>query len=186
MPTFPEAGSTITEDDFEDASTGVANKVPVTNSDGQLDPSFIDNDAIKTYIDSLETAEVSISAAEIKALHATPKTLVAAPGAGKVILPEFILFSFTYNAPQYTAGGTIRVRYDSGGTAYIINGAVASADMTGTSNFLNYFRAGVTAAYANAVVPIANKALELYNDGSEFATGNGTAKVFVKYRIVTL
>src|SRR4051794_32041880 len=71
-------------------------------------------------------ASVSLTAAEMKALRATPKELVAAPGAGYVL--EFISATFIYD---YTAAFTessddIAVRYTNG------SGVIASTTLDAT------------------------------------------------------
>jgi len=53
---------------------------------------------------------VIVTSAEIKALHTTPKMLVAAPGAGQLNVPVKIVLVFTNGVP-YTGGGLLYVGY---------------------------------------------------------------------------
>ena len=127
------------------------------------------------------TAEVDLSAADILALSVTPKTLVAAPGSGKVLVFESLVFSFTA-ATQYTSGGAIRVQYN-GASTNVMHSTVPAASVQGASDFVTHFGLAST---ASGVVMTANKALEMINATGAFADGTGTAKVFIKYRVVTL
>ena len=64
-------------------------------------------------------ADVEISSAEILALYTTPKELVAAPGAGKVLEFISLLMALDYNATAYTIGTAtdLQVNYTNGGGA---------------------------------------------------------------------
>ena len=53
-----------------------------------------------------KVATVALSAADIKQLNGTPKALVASPGAGKVIVPEKVVISFT-NGTQFANGSAV-------------------------------------------------------------------------------
>ena len=61
-------------------------------------------------------AEVEISAAEILALFAAPKELVAAPGAGKVLEFISLLLAYDWGTVAYTIGtaGNLQVKYTDG------------------------------------------------------------------------
>jgi hypothetical protein len=51
---------------------------------------------------SVQVATTVLTANEIKALHNTPKQLVAAPGAGKFLFPQRVLFDFIPGTVPYT------------------------------------------------------------------------------------
>jgi len=61
-------------------------------------------------------AEVEISAAEILALFAAPKELVAAPGAGKLLEFISLLLAYDWGTVAYTIGtvGNLQVKYTDG------------------------------------------------------------------------
>ena len=78
----------------------------------------LDNDAVtspKLDESTVQYAEVEISAAEILALFAAPKTLVAAPGAGKVLEFISLLLAYDWNTTAYTIGAAtdLQVFYTS-------------------------------------------------------------------------
>src|SRR4051812_35669806 len=63
------------------------------NSDEKL-PS---QEAVKAYVDSaIQTVKVSLTSAEILALFTTPKQLIPAPGAGKMLVPLSYFYVYTF------------------------------------------------------------------------------------------
>jgi hypothetical protein len=127
----------------------------------------------------IAVATVAITAAEMKALRATPKELVAAPGAGYVL--EFVSATFIYD---YTAAFTessddIAVRFTNG------SGVIASTtlDATGlldaTSDQIRTLKALTT-----DITPVANAALVLHNTGDGEWGGTGSpCRVKIAYRV---
>ena len=79
----------------------------------------LDNDAVtspKLDEATVQYAEVEISAAEILALFAAPKTLVAVPGAGKLLEFISLLLAYDWGTVAYTIGtaGDLQVKYTDG------------------------------------------------------------------------
>jgi hypothetical protein len=133
---------------------------------------------------ALLRAEVAVSASELLALRATPKTLVAAPGAGMLL--EFVSSVIILDA----------------GTAYVEtadNVAIRYANTTGdivsetleTTGFLDTATDAVATLRAKEGLVATktaseNKSLVLHNTGDgEFTTGTGTLRVKVLYRVWT-
>jgi len=127
--------------------------------------------------------DVSITNAQIKALRATPKTLVAAPGAGRML-------SFV-SAQLVNLGGTnaltesadnLAVKYTDG------SGVQVSQDIE-TTGWLDQTAATVTGALAKidpivAAASCANKALVLHNTGDGEYGGNAALDVTFKVRVI--
>lgn len=130
----------------------------------------------------MKTAEISISSAEILALFTTPKTLVAAPAAGKAIILENVSFSFTHGGVNYAAGGAWRIQYN-GQTTNLLSTMNIDSPINGAASFLRHY---TTAVAAGGNTPFAATALEITNATANHTTGNGTLKVYVKYKIITL
>lgn len=140
-------------------------------------------------ISGSKSITVSISSAEILALDNTvSKELVAAPGSGKIIIPEHVILSFTAGATPYAAGSTVVIQHDTGthtmgydagwGSGVIDTGQITSATSTIT------YRGGYI---QESFTGLDNKSLVLKLSGAtKFTTGNGTIKVLLKYRIATL
>ena len=128
---------------------------------------------------TIQMTEVAVTVAEMLALRATPKTLVAAPGAGYVL--EFIsaLFIYDYAAAFTETDDNIDVKYT--GTS----GAIASTelDATGlldaTSDQIRTLKPIVT-----DLTPVANALLCLHNSGNGEWGGTGSpCRVKVAYRV---
>lgn len=129
-------------------------------------------------------AEVSITNAQFLAIRATPQTLVAAPGAGKVL--EFIscMLFFDRTAVYSETADNLAVRYVDG-SGVIVSQAIE------TTGFVD----AATDASTNGLAKIDaitltaqgdNKALVLHNTGDgEFGGGNAANVIRVKvaYRI---
>jgi hypothetical protein len=120
---------------------------------------------------------VKITSAEILALNATPKELVAAPGAGRAI--EFVsaVLHLDYGTTTYTANGTLTVRTATSNS--VLSGVLAAAELLHS-----------TADKVATMVPAStgigldiNEAIELFEPTGECTTGNGTLTIVVGYRI---
>ena len=130
--------------------------------------------------DVARTATVTLAASDVLALHSTPFVLVAAPGAGKVVLIDEITVKLVFNSAAYTGTNAMEFRYTDG------SGAKVTADMANTflnsSSGTNYQSVkGVT----TALTPVANAPVVLVVPTANPAAGNSPLGIKVKYRIVT-
>ena len=143
------------------------------NSTSSLDSSLI------------QTATVSLSAANIIAMNATPVSVLAAPGAGKAILVESILFEMTRTSTAFTGGGALNFQYHTTTTSVPHSGTIAATLVTtgGAGSAQTWLGPNVG---TNGLVIPANEGIDITNATAAFAAGTGTAKVFLKYRVVTL
>jgi hypothetical protein len=68
------------------------------------------NLAVQNVASRIQWVTTAVSSAEVLALNATPKTLVAAPGAGLVL--EFVsaIFILDFNSAAYATNGILSVR----------------------------------------------------------------------------
>lgn len=119
-------------------------------------------------------AKVTISSAEILAAYATPKQLVAAQGANKVILPIGVLFRLTYNTIAYATNTTVALGYDSGTAGTILTVASKAGFLNQASNFSMWVSipniSGSDSQTINSISAYVNK-----NFCFSVATGNPTA-----------
>ena len=85
----------------------------------------VQNPSIGSGASALLEQTVALTSAQILALTTTTITLVAAPGAGKVIIPLQIASVFTFGTLPYLSadGGSLGIQY-AGGTYQNINGSV--------------------------------------------------------------
>lgn len=124
--------------------------------------------------------EVPLTSANILAMNGAPVTLIAAPGAGKVIIVESILLKMVTTATQYANGGAVEFRYTNGSGAKV-SADIAAAVITAGAGTSYTHVAGVT----TSLTAIANAALIVTNATAAFITGTGAGVLTIKYRVVT-
>lgn len=135
---------------------------------------------------TIKYAEVTVTSAELLALRATPKTLVAAPGTGKLL--EFVSAVLLLDAAtayaENAGGSNLGVRYNN------TTGDLVSQTIESTG-FIDQATDQMTVALP-VIDPIVAKAvcentpLVLHNVGAgELVTGTGVLRVKVAYRVHT-
>ena len=135
---------------------------------------------IKSGEEKLYTADVILSTAELLALFTTPKSLVAAQGAGTIV--EFVstLLAYEYNSTVYTIGsaGDLQVKYTDG------SGAAASSTRACTG-FIDQAsdQLSLIEKVDGTVVPAVNAALVLTCATANPTLGNSSINIRVTYRI---
>lgn len=138
-------------------------------------------------LDVAASATVALTAAQVNGMYDTPVQLIAAPGAGKLILIDSILWDIAFVSAQYDAGGAIAAQYGNtvhgGGPA--ASGSLAAASLNGVaaSGFLS--NAGSAGLLNVAASASENTAVYLSNASGAFTTGDSTVNLYIKYRVVT-
>jgi hypothetical protein len=131
------------------------------------------------------TATVSLTAANITGMYATPVSILAAPGAGKIIIIDSIQWDYAYSTAQYTAGGLITAQYGStahaGGVVCTLG--IAAATFNGLA--ANGQLYDVATSFGGANTAVENTAIYMSNATQAFASGSGTVTLYIRYRVVT-
>lgn len=143
-----------------------------------LMPCVIANDT------GIVTANITISSAELLALNATPKQLVAAPGAGKALILVDAQLDLAYATTAYAgiaAGEDLEIRYTNGSGQL-----VATVETTGFLDATAAAYRHIYPASAAAIAPAENAALVMDLAAGEITTGDSPLKVRVRYREITL
>ncbi len=132
----------------------------------------------------LNYATVVISAAEFNGMYATPKLLVAAPGANKLIVLDKVDLLMTYVSANYASGGVAAVQYDStaNGAGVIASTTLAAATFQAAASTGFMFNTGVVAQTFSTCV---NKGLYLSNVTGAFTTGDSTFVAHIWYKIIS-
>jgi len=157
----------IDEDSFASDS---ATKVPSQQS-------------VKAYVDAqiagggLQTATVTISSAEILALNGTPKQLIAAPGAGKIIVIHSIVVRYIFVSAAYATNTNLSINYDTEAAddLYFNAGLLA--------NTADHYDVRVQGQIATSV-DVRNKSIKASTDSGNPTTGDSTLKIVISYSIL--
>lgn len=113
-------------------------------------------------------ADVQLTNTQVKALRATPQTLVTAPGAGLAIIVDRVYLVCSAAAGAYTESADNLVVEYSGGTDIVAIETTGFLDQAAVSS--RTIRPDHTTAL---VTPVANQAVQLFNTGDgEFGGGN--------------
>ena len=129
-------------------------------------------------------AEVSIAAAAVATLRATPVTLVSAPGSGKVnqLLSAEILLDYT--APGFTeTTDNLAIRYTDGSGTLISQAIECTGFIDQTADTLTTVSPKIDAISAKSASE--NKAIVLHNTGDGEFGGSGGSALRVKVLYVT-
>lgn len=167
----------------------IANTGALTIANSAITTAKLNNNAVtfaKLDTSVLQSATVALTAAQIKALYDTPVQLVAAPGAGKMIVIDSINWDITFVSAQYTAGGVLAAQYGNTvhGAGPAASASIAAATLNAVAASTELSQGGVALNVAKTAA--SNVAVYLSNLTADFATGDSTASLTVRYHIVTL
>lgn len=167
----------------------ISNTGVLTIGAGAVTGSKIANNAVdyaQLALDVGATATVTLSAAQIAAMYTTPVQIVAAPGSGKLILIDSILWDIAFVSAQYTAGGAIQAQYGNTthGAGPAASASIAAATLNGVAAS-GFIANGSGAATLNAPATVENTAVYMSNATQAFATGDSTVNLYIRYRIVS-
>lgn len=129
------------------------------------------------------TAVVALTNAEIKALRATPKELVAAPGAGRLLefISALLLLDYGTNALTESTDN-LGVKYHDGSGTQISETIEAGGFIDATADTMTTSRAKLDGIVAKSACE--NKALVLHNLGDGEFGGNAGADTVMRVRSV--
>lgn len=129
----------------------------------------------------LLTAEVDLSSSDILALFTSPKQLIAAPGAGKIIDIVSIDVQYDYNSVAYLTATSFFVGYTTTGGANLHNTGI---NFNGSVDL--YTKVSLDNQNAWNAATRVNTAICAYCPAANPTAGNGTITVFILYRVLTL
>lgn len=147
------------------------NKVVWTNIGTKASPQWVVFDAILRF---------ALSSANIIAMNGAPVTLLAAPGAGRVIIINAVSFSMTTTATAFTGGGTVNLQYTTGSVS-AHTGTIPAATITAGAG-TSLTQLGPLAGASGSTI-VANSAISITNSTAPFATGTGSAIIGLSYEV---
>jgi hypothetical protein len=135
----------------------------------------------------IQTASLTLSAAQIQHLMASPLEIVSAPGVGKALNVMTATMQYKSGSSAYTipSGGNVSLSVgpSSGTTVVVFVPALGFIDRTVDQFYMSPAN-GIGPA---SVQSFANQDLEVSNTGgAEWTGGDGTLTITVTYTIVSL
>jgi hypothetical protein len=127
------------------------------------------------------SVSVSLSSAQLVALHTTPIEMIPAPGAGKIILLGTVFVQYTFVSVAYTEG-FLGLLYGSDGLGACDNQFIGIGLSTASKTFLSY-------GYIQYYDPDQIDNQPIYVGGSTnpfIGGGDGTMKITASYSTLTL
>jgi len=188
------SGLDATELGFLDAvvaGTSAASKAVVLNATSQIDNLDVTG-ALKVDGDPYVQCEtVTVSSAELLALNATPKEIIAAPGANKFIVVHSLYLALDYATTAYAgiaAGEDLTVAYTNGSGADALPPIETTGflDQAADTQRITFATGTVVAggAATAAIAPVSNAAVVLSLDTGEITTGDSPLDLRVCYAVL--
>lgn len=177
MPSFPLRkyfpmmhGSSIDEEDITTGGVGTS----------EIEDEAVDTADLAVSVEKY--ANVTLTSAQVKALKATPITLVAAPGADLAVVPIAVNIVVNY-------GGTNAFTEDADDLSigYATSGEIKEIESTGLIDQTNDEWRYITFEHAETFIPVENEAVVITNLDDEIAgnaAGDNTVLVRLYYRVV--
>ena len=132
------------------------------------------------------SAKIALTNAQLTHLHSAPVQLVAAPGAGKILVPTMIIGDLTFGTAAFAAATPNIFWGTNAGTSAIGSQAALQAWLRAGANEGLIDDAVASGAIQAALANFANLRLILGDAGADDATGDSTAELILTYNIVTL
>ena len=176
-----EATAVAMSGDATISDTGVLTVSPLSISGSKMANHTVDYTQMALEVAALQS--LALTSTQIKSLYTTPFQIIAAPGAGKFVIVDKVLYDISFVTTQYTDGGNIFAQF--GNTTH--GGAPAASNVLSASDF-NAVAASTLITVADNGINVAsataeNSAVYLANDTQAFATGDSTLHVYIFYRI---
>jgi hypothetical protein len=130
-------------------------------------------------VGDVREADIKVTTAELLALNATPKELVEAPGAGKVLQFMGAVGFLDYNSTTYTGNGILTIKYTNGSGTAVSDSVAGAALAHQADDCYEEFAKKTT-----EIELTANAALVLTEDTGEMTTGNSPLYIKIFYRIL--
>jgi hypothetical protein len=121
---------------------------------------------------------VTLTAAQVIAMFTTPVQIVPSAGAGKVVQFVDAVNYLDAGATPFSGGGTVRFQ---NGTGTILSSTAAATTITSATDVVATIPSSSTTSLLAA-----NEGIFISNASGVFAAGDGTLKVTVNYRVITI
>jgi len=146
--------------------------------DKPTEPEFVDLiDSVPNFADDFltEYVKIEVSSAEILAINTSPKQLVAAPGAGKVLILQHIVVYYHFSVAAYATNTNIDIR-NTTGTNYLQD----------LHSIINEIADRIVETGRQYPPLIVNEPLILTEPTGNPTGGSGTLTIYLWYKEITL
>lgn len=126
-------------------------------------------------------AILTLTTAQVKLLNGTPKTIVAAPGAGFAIEALSMVCDMTFVSAAYVTNTALSLAADTATIAQMNDTAILLSTGSRITTGIKLEATGTTAAQV-----IENKALQLKELSGNPATGDSNVIVTITYKIINV
>lgn len=186
--TIPDVGAASGKVALVSGTPTSGNLLQNSATNGVLTDSSISSSSVSsliTQVGNVTTVAVTLNTAAITGAYAAPAQLIAAPGAGKVIIvQEATVYTASTGNTAYATGTAPIIQYDStvhgAGTNAVGSGLVAG-DITAASSQVRCLVGSV-----GALTGVTNKGIFFSNATGAYTAGTGTNITFVlTYQTIT-
>jgi hypothetical protein len=134
----------------------------------------------------LNTVTITLNQAAVQAAYATPFSLIAAPGAGKVIIVDHMSLYTNFQTSAFAAGGVGIVQYAAtihGAGTNALSATIPAAEITAAASQIY----GLGANNANALTAITNAGIYFSNQTQAFSGGSASSTLVITltYFVIT-
>ncbi len=185
MPKYPNRTAMVEQ--ARETRAGIARFATATEAvDETRDDVYLSPKSLTTYLGQagfLQHADVTLTSAEVKALRATPQTLVAAQGAGSAIKFMGALLKLNYGGSNaFTeSADNLAIKYTNG-SGVAVSGTIESTNFIDAT--ADTYTNGEPASDAIVAAASAeNQALVLHNTGDGEIAGNAANDNTVSVRV---
>jgi hypothetical protein len=127
---------------------------------------------------------VLLSTAQLEGMFATPLTILSPDKSGDLIVIDNIVFQMTPGSGAFTGGGAVQFQYHTSPNGVVHAGTIpASVVNSSSAGVLSYTNLGPNVGSSGLTIP-AGSSVDITNAGGAFGAGNGSAKVYFRYREV--
>ena len=138
-----------------------------------------DNGTLSATVAAVRIDKAILTAANVKALHTTPITLVAGKGAGTIINVHRISFASTFVSAAYTGANNLEFRY-TGAAGVKVTADIAAAVL----NFGAATQYNSVAGVTTAIVPVANSPIVVCVPTANPTLGDSLVTLIVEYSVL--
>lgn len=182
VPYAPLLGGTTATDPIQQPAIGNAGEVLTSQGPGM--PSVFT--PLGSLSGAIQYASITLTAAQVRTLNGTPVAFIAAPGAGKVLVPIVGYGLLTSSGAAFTGGfpaSAISIAYNSTNSAMQFS---SNAFVSVTSDVYSWATQNTLATVGGiAKASVQNQPLNLVNFGLDY-TGGGTSTITIVVGYITL